>query len=364
MRTTEFQRKQARLREILAKHKLDALLLQRVSSFAWATCGAASYVNMATTMGASSLLITPSKNYVITNNIEGPRLDREEQLLDQGWEFRVTPWHETQKAVSDLTVGMRIAADGVYASAEDLSHDVSRMRVQLELEEIVRLREVGSLCAEAVEATTRAVRPGQTEYEIAGLLAQQAQSRGVQPIVNLVATDGRIYSFRHPLPTAKKVERYALIALSGRRSGLVCSVTRLVHFGRMSDELNRRVTAAARVDATLMKATRPGRTLGTVLKQGIAAYADAGFPEEWHMHHQGGAAGYESREYLATPSSTDVVSSGQAYAWNPSIAGAKSEDTILVTDAGQDVVTSTLEWPTLQIPIDDQIVLRPAVLIQ
>ena len=74
----EFETKQQRIRELLAKKNLDALWLQRVSSFAWATCGAAAYINTATTTGAASLLITPQARYVITNNIERPRLGKEE----------------------------------------------------------------------------------------------------------------------------------------------------------------------------------------------------------------------------------------------------------------------------------------------
>jgi hypothetical protein len=40
----EFREKQKRIQALLERHKLDALLLSRVSNFAWATCGATSYV--------------------------------------------------------------------------------------------------------------------------------------------------------------------------------------------------------------------------------------------------------------------------------------------------------------------------------
>jgi len=40
---SEFSQKQDRIQILLEERKLEALLLQRVSSFAWATCGAASY---------------------------------------------------------------------------------------------------------------------------------------------------------------------------------------------------------------------------------------------------------------------------------------------------------------------------------
>ena len=359
---TEFERKQASIRELLAERELDALLLERVSSFAWATCGASSYVNIATSNGSASLLITASGNYLITDNIEAPRLEQEEQLSSQGWELQTHPWHENSTTLANLTHGLRLGSDGPYPGAIDLSADMARLRANLSPEEGERIRALSRLSAEAMDAAIREVRPGQTEYEIAGLLAHEAEQRGVQAIVNLIATDERVATFRHPLPTAKKLDRYAMLVLCGRRWGLVCSLTRLVHFGALPDDLRRRADAVARVDAEFLHATRPGATLAEVFERAVGAYSSAGFADEWPLHHQGGAAGYEPREYVATPGSTDVVRAGQAYAWNPSITGTKSEDTILVGAYGCEVLTEIPGWPMLNITLDGKTIARPTIL--
>ncbi len=258
---SEFELKQNIINKFLVEHKLDALLLQRVSSFAWATCGAASYINSATTDGTASLLITPAGRFLITTNIEFPRLANEEKLAAQGWEMRVSQWYQSQDLIGELTRGLRLAADGFYPGAEDVSGLVSRLRAALLPEENERFRALGRLSAEAMEEAIRAVRPGQSEYEIASLLSNAAERRGVQAIVNLIATDERIFSYRHPLPTAKKMDRYAMLVLCGRRWGLVSSITRLVHFGRLSDELKRKQDAVASIDATFILASRPGKKL-------------------------------------------------------------------------------------------------------
>jgi Xaa-Pro aminopeptidase len=351
------------IREWLDGHKLDALYLRRTSSFAWATCGGRAYVNTASTEGAASLLITAEKQFLFTNNIESPRLEKEEQLATRGWDFHLAPWHGTNEAVADLTRGLRLAVDEPFPGGLDVSAELSRMRACLSPEEGTRFRELGHLCAAAMDAAIRVVRPGMTEYEIAGLLAGEAEKRGVQAIVNLIAADERIFNFRHPLPTDKKLDRYAMMVLCGRKYGLVCSITRLVHFGKLPDEIRRKADAVARVDATFIVATRPSRTLGDVFSIAQKAYTAAGFPDEWQLHHQGGPAGFEPREYVATPGSQDVVVAGQVYAWNPSITGTKSEDSVLITENGFEVLSEIPNWPTIKVEVDGQIIERPDILV-
>ena len=359
---TEFDRKQERIEAFMAERQLDALMLQRVSSFAWATCGAASYVNTATTTGEATLLVTPTGRHLIANNIEATRLEKEEGLVAQGWQFHVAPWYEAPGLAAQLADGSRLGVDGPEPGMLDLSYDLARLRANLTTVEGQRFRTLGRLCAEAIDSAARAVRPGQTEYEISARLAYEADRRGAQAIVNLIATDERIYDFRHPLPTGKEMERYAMLVLCGRRWGLVCSVTRLVHFGPLPDELRRKAEAVAQIDATFLDATRPGQTLGQVFARAQGAYAGTGFPDEWQLHHQGGPAGYEPREYVAMPGSQDLVEAGQVYAWNPSITGCKSEDTILVTDSGTEVLTAIEGWPMLSVEAGGLVYERPAIL--
>ncbi|MDW8327268.1 MAG: M24 family metallopeptidase [Anaerolineales bacterium] len=345
----EFEIKQERLHQLLDARGLDAIVLQRVSSFAWATCGGASYINTAVTFGAATLVITRRARYLLTNNIEAGRLLAEEGLAGQGWEPHVHEWHSPQDALAQLTHGLKVGADSpLVPGAVDLNGDLARLRAALTPEEGERFRVLGRLCAQAMNAAIRAVHPGQTEHEIAALLAHETQRRGVQPIVNLIATDERLFRYRHPLPTEKVLERYAMLVLCGRWKGLVCSLTRLVHFGLLPGDVRRKAEAVAAVDAAYLAATRPGATLGEIFRCGQRAYAEAGFADEWRFHHQGGAAGYEPREYLGTPDSAEVVAVGQVFAWNPSIVGTKSEDTFLVGEAGNEVLTAMEGWPQLE----------------
>ena len=251
----ELQNKLDRIDSLLQSRGLDALLLQRVSSFAWATCGAASYINTASSDGVVQLLITRSgqrmitRTRAITNNIEAPRLEQEENLIRSGWELHTAPWYSGEDLVKRLVGGLKLGADSPYPGAVDLSSEIAHLRADLTPEEGERFRELGRLCASTMNDAIRAVQPGMTEYQIAALQAQEGERRGVQVTVNLVATDERIFKFRHPLPTAKPMDHYAMLVLCGRRAGLVCSITRLVYFGRLPVEIRRKAHAVAHVES-------------------------------------------------------------------------------------------------------------------
>jgi antitoxin VapB len=352
-----------RLRCLLQALDLDAALLRSSASFAWATGGASSYINLAATDGEATLLVTPGDAFLLTNNIEAPRLEREECLQDKGWTFKVAPWYEQEDLIAHLTRGMSLGAETAAPGISDIRQPLRRLRARLTPEEGRRFRELGRLCAAAMDEAARAVRPGMTEHEIAALLAGSAQKRGAVPTVNLVATDHRISDFRHPLPTDKTLDRYAMLILCGRRHGLVCSLTRFVHFGPLPRDLEHKSRAVAAVDAALIRATRPGRRAADVFQVGIDAYAAQSYSQEWQRHHQGGPAGYEPREYLVTPHTNEEIVAGQVYAWNPSITGTKSEDTILVDPDDNEILTAIDGWPVLDIDVDGATVQRPAILI-
>lgn len=81
---SEFERKMAAAEALLHNHNLDALVLRRVSSVAWATCGAPTYVNTAADTGVATLVIKPGQRHLITSRIEVPRLENEEGARQAG----------------------------------------------------------------------------------------------------------------------------------------------------------------------------------------------------------------------------------------------------------------------------------------
>lgn len=360
--------KQQRLAEFLEGHSLDGVLLQHRSNFAWVTNGRDNSVPGNTPEGVAAILATPEGRVCITSEIEAARM-REEELAGTGIEVVSVPWHDRKAQavkVIELIAGRKIAADAdkLGIGLRPLPDDFAELRWSLTDEEIARYREGAKRLSNAIEETCRAMDFGATEHEIAGLMDYNARRAGLTPTVTLVGGDERVGKFRHPLPTRKTVEHYAMIVSCAAYKGLISSVTRFVCFRPMT-ELEDRQQSIAHIDAAVNLSTRPGRTLGELFFILQRAYHDQGYDGEWRKHHQGGPTGYMNREVIAYPGSDVKARANQAFAWNPTIPGAKSEDTVLCTADGVEVLTAcSAEWPTVMGAFNGEEMPRPSILVR
>jgi Xaa-Pro aminopeptidase len=241
-----------------------------------------------------------------------------------------------RKVVGDAPLGTDFSLEG----ALDVSSEVAPLRYVLDPDALERYRKVGADAAAAVAEAASSLEPGMSEYEAAANLVAACRRRGLFPSVLLAATDDRIARYRHPIPHGDFIEGRAMLVVSAERGGLYANVTRMVHFEESDAEVARRQKACETIlNRMREEATRPGRTLAEAFADCQRFYAEEGFPEEWGLHHQGGMTGYVSREVIATPHTHQEMRVGQAFAWNPSITGAKVEETFVLTEGGPEVIT-------------------------
>ncbi|MCX6374578.1 MAG: M24 family metallopeptidase, partial [Armatimonadetes bacterium] len=310
----EVAEKDNRVRGILSSQGLSALVLTTQANFAWFTCGGDNRVANGTDLGGTSIIITPDAKYVVCDNIEAPRI-LDEELAGQGFEFVTYNWWESSLAdeIAKLAKGP-IGADTPIGSARLFGSEIAQLRYSLTGPEVERYRWLGKTSGECIAETGREIRPGITEHEIAASLAGKLTARGVIPNLILIAADERIEKYRHPIPTDRKLDRCAMLVIGSKKWGLVVSVTRIVHFGPIPAELRRKHDAVMTVDAELIAHTRPGASVDYTFRKGMEAYARAGFPDEWKLHHQGGPTGYAGRDYRAKLGVKDIVHLNQAFA--------------------------------------------------
>jgi antitoxin VapB len=367
----------------LLERDAGAILLSKRSNFACLTVGGRNHVSTGGELGASSVLLTTKGEiYYVGNNIELPRV-LDEELNGVDAEARSFFWYEAvDSALSGFSHLKVVSDDG--SLGENAHKYLDHVRSLLTDVEVEKYRALGKLAAECMTEVCANTLKGMSEQEVAAELVCAAARRGVTTPVALVAADERIAKYRHPLPTEsgllaaepdaqeKRIERYVMVVGCLEKEGLVVSLTRFKAVAPLDEEIIDSYRRIACVDADIMAATRPGVTLGAVLEEAQRAYQRYGFTPksadplkegEWQNHHQGGLTGYDTRTILAVPGDPTPVLSpqypenlkkyfgvettfAQAFAWNPSAPGVKSEDTFMLhADGSKEIITGTPEFP-------------------
>ena len=352
---SEIEEKTHRLRETLKVEGLAGVLLNAQHNFAWLTAGGSNGIDLSRENGASFLFVrADGKRFLIANNIELPRLLAEEvsetdfEPIELSWQQEKASGDAIVAAAKSLLTGGEIASD-VYLSPRLRAIDgsIAACRFQLTTAEIERYRKLGKDASDCLGELAATFSPGESEIEIARRVQSALAKYSIASVVTLVAADDRIERFRHPIPTGNIWKKTLLIAICARRGGLIASLTRVICAGDVPPELERRTAATAAVNAKLQAATEPGAKASDLYSIAASAYAELGFADEIEKHHQGGACGYRTRDWVAHPASGETVKPNQSFAWNPSITGTKTEATGIVRDGRFESITFISGFPQI-----------------
>jgi Xaa-Pro aminopeptidase len=337
-----------RLNQLLAEQDLEAVWFAQPNSFAWLT-GGDNTIEDNPSVGDAAAGYAGEDIEIITSNIEAGRILEEE--VPPEISISSYDWYASSLASAVAERSPSPAAADFDVPGFD-SIDISHLRQPLTDEDIDQYRSLGRETAEIVESRCRTLSPEMTEQEVVGVMRKALTERGIEVPVALVGGAERAQQYRHFTPTEAQLGEYGIITLCTLKAGLCISITRTVAFDPPT-WLTDRHHAAARVQSSALAATQAvgtqNGTAGDVFDAIQGAYATVGYPDEWQLHHQGGAGGYATREWIATPDSEATVTLPMGYAWNPTVQGAKCEDTVLVTSDGFEILTKTGEWPTTSV---------------
>lgn len=368
---TELDEKTERLTRMLSAKDLGGVLLTLQPNFSWLTGGRRNGIDTSREAGGGVLLVrSDGRRFVIANRIEMPRL-LDEEISARDFEPVEFTWEEEKSGPAFLVDRVKsllepnqwLGTDAyVNGDAHVVEGEVSGCRFQLTAAEIERYRALGKDAGELLGKLMKSLAPGESEKEVASRVAATLATRDLQSVVLLVAGDERIQRYRHPIPTTRVWEKNLMVVVCARRHGLIASLSRLICNGPVSADLSRRTLAAARVNASLFAATRPGTTGAELYDVAVRSYAGEGFPDEVHRHHQGGACGYRTRDWVAHPLSKDRVEANQAFAWNPTVTGSKCEETSIAFADGIEIITTTPDWPSLSVNAAGRNYLLPDIL--
>src|SRR6188472_2783680 len=347
-RADEVAEKLGRVRRYLASSGRSGVVLTQQFLVSWITAGMEDVILRGQDGGFVWAVVTDDGAFLVTSNIEARRLRAEEGPEALGFEVIEVPWYEGHlaSAIDAIADPERLANDGDGPGA-DASDDLQSLRLPLTAGEQERMRGLGADACAALEDAIRELTPGMRGTELAAEVAARLEPSGIFPFAILAGGDTRRASFRHPTVSADPIERDAMVVVVGVRGGLNIALTRTASVGEPDPTLAERHLVAAEAEARAIAATRPPSTYGEALQRQLETYEAHGYHDEWRNHTQGGPIGYGAREFgvapLAAPDphTAQVVEVGHAVAWNPTVQGAKSEDTFLVGEGGNEMLTNS-----------------------
>ena len=169
--------------------------------------------------------------------------------------------------------------------------------------------------------------------------------------------------FRHPIPTENIWKKILLIAVCAKRQGLIANLSRIICIGEISSELKRKTEAAAFVFARLLAETKPDRTGAELYKIAADAYCRKRFCQR----NKSASSGRRNRLQNtrlgdSSEDRTKKFFDKQAFAWNPSITGTKTEETVLVSENKIEILTQTPDFPQISVEIDGREYISPDIL--
>ncbi len=368
-RLEEIGIKEKRVRALMDKHDLRGILLKTQANFSWFTGGGINEVTISDILGVTAVLITNTERIIITNNIEAARMIEDEGLSDLEFTIIQYEWHESDevKELIKIIDPDTIGCDAVGFSYTCLAKEIKELRYSLLPIEIDRYLWLGYKASLAVETILSMVKKGMRECMVTGEVLRMLWYDRIDSICNQSAADERTYKYRHPIATEKNIDKYLLFNVNARKWGLVTTITRSVYLGKLPVDLEKQYTDNLSIECGMISATKINTSMSTLFQHTKDLYKNHGYGDEWMLHHQGGAQGYNNRDYLAYPDSdTEMVCENQCFCWNPSIAGkdygTKTEDAFIVTKDETLMITNPVFFPKKEISINGINFIRPGIL--
>lgn len=351
MSSPEIQHKLALIRQSLSDTGTSGIRLRGTDWFAWATAGGSHTVLLTAETGVAEVFVTATDAWILTDTIEAQRLQDEEISTD--FQIMAHAWVEPdQRAafVEAVTDRGQVLSDRPTASEVALPEALMQQKRMLVSSEIDRYRQVGRLASAAMTEALTQAQPDWTEYQLAGAGAAALWKRGLHPALTLVAGERRLPLYRHATASQELLGNMAMLVFCARGFGLYANLTRFVSFGQLSATQSQLHEDIREIEAIALDQCQVNTPLEHIYRTLQQAYEQHSYPTAIDEHHQGGTTGYLAREVVATPKTIDRLAANMAMAWNPSLPGAKIEDTFLLHEDNQlENLTLDPKWATVTI---------------
>jgi Xaa-Pro aminopeptidase len=347
-----FPIRRRKLRELISRANLDALLITHPANWYYLT-GFTGEAGILIVRQRGATLISDGR-FTTQAREEAPSIRYIEQkgsLAQSAGQFlreksagRVG-FDSSQVSVAQLGL-LRKAAGGQtkWISAPGL---VEAIRIRKEPAELALMRQAAILAGDVLTSALRLLKPGVTENEIAAEIEHQMRRRGASgPAFETIVAFGERSALPHARPTGKRLRKNELVVLDlGVILAHYCSdITRTVYVGKAPASVRKWHNAVLEAQGAAIGATKAGASTGDV--DAAARQVLAGYKLDRHFTHSTGhGLGLEVHENpRVARGQTARLESGYVITIEPGVymagvGGIRIEDDVAVHPEMTEVLT-------------------------
>ncbi len=348
----EFAQRRERLREILTREHVDALLVVAPSNVRYLSGFTGSNGALLITNDRELLFTDPryqtqapretecdvkiSKKSLAESAIEWAKRLKVNRLAFERNRISYERHQELQKARG--TIGLK-----------GLSGLVEELRMVKSVAERETIRAAVLLNSEALELALKQLKPGMTEIDLAAEIEFRMRRLGADgPSFETIVASGDRSALPHAHPTVGEIhpDQLLLIDMGATVAGYASDMTRTLAVGSLDAKSKRIYRAVWESQLAAIDAIKPGVTANAVDQAARRVLRRSGL-DKLFIHSTGHGLGLEIHEgprlgkKVATKLEAGMVITVEPGVYVEGFGGVRIEDTVVVTASGHEVLTPT-----------------------
>ncbi len=349
----EFEQRRSRIAAALGAHKIDALIVSSLVNIRYLSGFTGSSGVLLVSSSASVLFTDPRYGVQASQEcgcrvcvVRGPlhtvllKTAARRRFCRLGFEPSRITYDAWERLNENLPLG---------ASLHPVSGMVEQLRLIKSESEIAAIRRSVLTNSSAFERAVRKFRPGMTESALAAEIEHQMRLLGAEkPAFETIIASGPHAALPHATPRAVPIGpgRLVLVDMGCLQDGYCSDMTRMLFTGAPPSKVRRLYRAVLEAQLAAVDAIRAGAAAGRVDVAARRVLRSFGF-ERHFIHSTGHGLGLEIHESprlgkgektLLEPGMVVTVEPG---AYIEGHGGVRIEDTVIVTQAGCEVLTPT-----------------------
>lgn len=356
------KKKQQRIRNFLKDKGYSGIVIARRENFSWVTTGGNAVLINSTEKSLVCLVFSLDHQYLVAHAMDGQRI-LDEQIPGQGYELVELKWFESSPIEKAMQIaGSNGAVDISIPGYENIFPQILEFHYPMTNLEFDRLSWLGRKMNKIFLRMGKFLNSGMVEMNIAAYFQFLQSKAGIASDALIAGGDQRFLTYRHPMPSNNRVNKYLMLHSAARKWGLHTPITRLYSFGEPEKKFLASYKAVANIQARVFEMIKPGIRYSEVFNLIKDAYDENGYKNEWQKHYQGGPTGYiivDAQRLL----SDKKICSYTPFEWFSTVPGSKIAELTLLGKDMPELVSNQKPWPQLTVKLEKHQMNMPGVFV-